>query len=288
MSRLGDLLRRRQVTPHSKGVGDIYTFKTHPFTEFSDPETNRYGAFKVISIKGELTLVAVMDVVTIADRPTVKQVLASHVLIERRFSFAQHTQPAVCNVYTEGISKYLRGVEFSVNIAPSPEELRYASSRESYSSASWVSVAAEGEWRWVNDRDRLVAEWALHEEREKEKRDAEELRLKKRLKLLTWEQLLKEKHFSHWELPPKQFTLESRKLINETIRKFQLLPAKPKRKLARRVLVEAILAFNLLDKKFGEVIETEEREDIMMLIDEIGYVAKQRSLVPELDELREW
>ncbi len=49
-----------------------------------------------------------------------------------------------------------------------------------------------------------------------------------------------------------------------------------------------MLAFNDLNQVYGDTIETEEREDIMTIIDELAFVAKQRALTPELDELRDW
>ena len=46
--------------------------------------------------------------------------------------------------------------------------------------------------------------------------------------------------------------------------------------------------FNAADEAAGNVIETEEREDIMTALEEIAHAARHKALVPEIDEWRDW
>ena len=46
--------------------------------------------------------------------------------------------------------------------------------------------------------------------------------------------------------------------------------------------------FNRADEQAGGVIETEEREDICAVLEEMAYVARQKSLVDEIGEWRAW
>lgn len=46
--------------------------------------------------------------------------------------------------------------------------------------------------------------------------------------------------------------------------------------------------FNAKDSEFGNVIETEEREDICTVLGELVFVARQQSLIEEIGRWRNW
>lgn len=285
-SWLKGVFRRQKVTLESKGVGDVYTFKTHPFTEFSEQNTNRYGAFKIVDVKDEVTPIVVLDTVGLGIPPTLDQILQSSVLIEKRFAFSEKPEPAAGNMFTTGYKEELLELKFLANIVPSAEEIAALSKWESYFGSGAISTMVEGEWRWANDRKKLEVEWELKEGADRKKRAAEEHRLQTRLKHLTWKQLASETQFSHWELPPADFVAEARQVAVSAIGKFAKIEGKPTRKVARQILLGLIEQFNALEVKYDGPIETEEREDIMMFVEEIAYVACQRSLVAEADAQR--
>jgi hypothetical protein len=54
------------------------------------------------------------------------------------------------------------------------------------------------------------------------------------------------------------------------------------------VLRACVEWFNAKDREYGGVIETEEREDISALLEEIAFVARQRSLADEIESWRTW
>ena len=117
-------------------------------------------------------------------------------------------------------------------------------------------------------------------------------RQKTRLETLTWESLLKEKPFSRWDrhppFPPSEFVQAARDQIYSTARSLQALGLKPKRPQVRAILKSCVAWFNAKDFEFGNVIETEEREDIFAVLEELAFVARQGTLVSEIDEWRDW
>jgi len=56
----------------------------------------------------------------------------------------------------------------------------------------------------------------------------------------------------------------------------------------RKLLRECVEWFNKADEQAGGVIETEEREDICVVLEEMAYAARQESLVDEINNWRTW
>src|SRR5205807_7985306 len=98
--------------------------------------------------------------------------------------------------------------------------------------------------------------------------------------------------FERWSpsppFPPQEFTREARDVIHDTCRALRALGSKPRKPDVRRLLRECVEWFNKADDQAGGVIETEEREDICVVLEEIAYVARQKSLVNEIENWRDW
>jgi hypothetical protein len=77
-------------------------------------------------------------------------------------------------------------------------------------------------------------------------------------------------------------------MIHYAREQVRALGPKPKKAQVRAILKCCVEWFNEADERFGGVIETEEREDICAVLEEIAFVARQKSLVNEIDEWREW
>ena len=88
--------------------------------------------------------------------------------------------------------------------------------------------------------------------------------------------------------PPAEFTEAARETIHNAYRELRELGPKPPKAKVRSILRRCVAWFNEADKAAGEVIETEEREDICAVLEEMAFVAKQKSLVDEIDNWREW
>lgn len=157
---------------------------------------------------------------------------------------------------------------------------------------SIANSAVEGEWRWVHDHAALVSEQDQMKEKRLAIQRAREERYNNRLRDLTWGQLMSEVPFIRWTgadpYPSEEFTSKARDIIKTTIREIEALGPKPAKKLVRAKLRECVICFNEADEAHGGPIETEEREDICLLLEEIAFVAKQETLSQEIDEWRTW
>lgn len=277
-------------------AGSVFSFRTAPISEFAPQRTNRYAALRVLDSNGALIVLAVLNSIW-REPPSLDDVDAYGILREHRFF---HTgRLAVFGINAEWWS--LSGLD-DMNplgvIPPSEEELQLASKFFNHLPGSVLATidaanyAAEGEWRWANDREALDAEQQRVDEQRAAKRAAQEERYKNRLRGLTWGQLLRETPFERWSpsppFPPEEFTRAARDVIHATCRAISTLGVKPRKPYVRRLLRECVEWFNMADEKAGGVIETEEREDICAVLEEIAYVARQKSLVDEIENWREW
>lgn len=277
-------------------AGQIYAFRNSPFSEFAPRETGRYAAFKVIGTTKELFVIAVLEGVWPV-APSLQAIRRAPILRQHRFA---HTgRPAVCGVNADGWNpSTLDDLRLLGLDVLSPQESAAAravlgyEAGTSFSNLRFATRTAEGEWRWRHDREALEAEWKRVEAAATATRAAQEERYRTRLKGLTWDKLLAETPFERWSpsppFPPEAFTQAARTMIHDACRELQLLGPKPRKADVRRVLRRCVEWFNAEDERAGGVIETEEREDIMAVLEEMAFVAKQKSLVEEIDGLRDW
>jgi hypothetical protein len=276
--------------------GSVFGFRTTPLSAFAPPVTDRFGALKVLGSNGQYIVVAVLDSIW-SKLPSLSDVRDCAVLREHRFS---HTgKPAVWGINVESWKLSDLGQMTLLGLVSlGVEEKQFASNilnwgpGAAFSTLRFANHAAEGEWRWANEREALVAEQERVRAQQEAERAAQEERYKSRLLGLTWEQLLEETPFERWSpsppFPSEEFTREARDVVHDTCRALRALGSKPRKADVRRLLRECVEWFNRADEQAGGVIETEEREDICAVIEEMAYVARQKSLVDEIDDWRAW
>lgn len=276
--------------------GMLFGFKTRPFNEFAPPETGRYGAIKIIGSNRDTIVVATLDGV-FERMPTAEEVRATNILLESRFAF--DGRQSVFGVFRDWwTSEDLAELTFLSKAHVNRDERRLADIVLGHKVGavsgplSIANSAVEGEWRWVHDHAALVSEQDEMKEKRLAIQRAKEERYNNRLRGLTWDQLLSEVPFERWtgteSYPNEEFTSKAREKIKATIREIESLGPKPTKKLVRAKLKECVIWFNEADEAHGGPIETEEREDICLLLEEIAFVAKQKSLTQEIDEWRTW
>ncbi|MEP0393073.1 MAG: hypothetical protein ABJ205_03600 [Erythrobacter sp.] len=278
-------------------AGQVYSFRTRPVTDFSPTSTGRFAAIKILGSSDSFFAVAVLDGIW-GSSPTLSEVRSTSILNEHRFA---HTgKPAVYGVGEElwAPLEYLDEYTFLGKLPVSRKERSLFSALDEYApGTSWGSLyladqAAEGEWRWSNDRKNVVIEYEKREAKNKAERVAREERYRTRLSKLTWEQLESETPFDKWApsppFPPAEFTDAARLVIRSACSDLKELGSKPRRADVRAVLKKTVIWFNEADDGAGGVIETEEREDIFAVLEEMAHVARQKVLVDEIDEWREW
>jgi len=174
----------------------------------------------------------------------------------------------------------------------SPQEQSYADADLSYSGWTAMSAAAEWEWRWRHDQKAMLQEHAKQEAFSEAQNKAYEMRQTHRMQNLTWHEFSELDGLSHWvpspPAPPELFITDIQLLFLGAANELEKLGVKPKRKDVRAVLKSLVLSINDLNSQAGGVIETGEREDLMELITDIAYLTKQRPLIEEADDWRDW
>lgn len=283
--------------PSSIEPGQIYSFQTRPYSDFGPADTHRFAAIKILGVSGSHFVIAVLDRVW-PEAPTVREIQATSILNEHRFA---HTgRPAVFGVNCEWWKPEsdLDKFSFVGTLPVSRAEQPHVDAVAGYASGSRFSTlraanhAAEGEWRWANDREAFVIEAEKKTAKNEAERAAKEERYRARLSKLTWEQLESETPFERWTpsppFPSEEFTIAARATIRSACNAIKELGPKPRRTDVRAILRKTVIWFNEADEKAGDVIETQEREDICAVLEEMAHVARQKVLVDEIDEWREW
>ena len=269
--------------------GDLCSFTTSPFFPgFSAPQTGRYAVLKVLT-KDDLIGYLVLDGI-FGLQPALYQAESLPPLYQERFTNFSNT-PALGSTRRDWDIDLL---EFAVlgNAPVSAAELALIPQFLPFSTFQNASSMAEREWRWRRDREALTQEHALYVAARQAKREAERERYETRLKHLSWEVLLAEKMFVRWSpsppFPPIGFTDAVRAEFRNAILELQSIPPKPNKKDTRRVLRTLVNQINSLDERHGNVVETEEREDLCTALEEVTFVAKHRELAEEVDSWRSW
>lgn len=283
--------------PTSIEAGQVYSFQTRPYSEFGPAHTGRFAAIKILGADDQHVVVAVLDRVW-PEAPTGKDIRGVSIINEHRFA---HTgRPAVFGVSRNWWKPEsdLDEFNFAGTLPVSRAEQSHVDAVANYAPGSRLSTlhaanhAAEGEWRWANDRDAFVVEVEKRNAKNETERAAKEERYRTRLSKLTWAQLRSETPFERWTpsppFPSEEFTTAARATIRNAYDALEQLGQKPRRADVRAILKRTVNWFNEADEEAGGVIETEEREDICAVLEEMAHVARQKVLVEEIDEWREW
>jgi hypothetical protein len=278
--------------------GQAYSFRTAPFSEFASSPTGRYGAFKIIGVTKKLVVVAVLDAIW-SMPPTPEELSCCGILKEHRFPYLGG-RPAVYGVNIDWWepSDQLDELHCVATLSVSRSEQSQAAvvlngeSGARYAGMRSVDASAEGEWRWNNDQASFLAEVERKRVKFEAEQKAKEERYRTQLKKLTWEQLLSETPFVRWSpsppYPSADFTKGAQATIREACLSLQALGPKPRKAEVRAILKQTVEWFNEADASAGGVIETEEREDIFAVLEEMAYVARQKSLADQIDQWRDW
>lgn len=283
--------------PASSSPGQVYSFKTQPYSEFAPRETGRFAAFKVLGVNEQVVVIEILDGIW-SNAPTLKEARKAAALRENRLSHSGRISNfGVLHEWWQ-LENDLNQVAFLglVNLSMAEKERARATLQHEVGSRTaglrFANYAAEGEFRWQHDREAFEAEAVLARAKAESQRVAKEERYRNRLSMLTWEQLKGEVHFGNWSpsppFPPADFTEAARKVIFETCVSLEMLGPKPRKAAVRAILKKTVEWFNHADEDAGHVIETDEREDICAVLEEIAFVARQKALVDEIDEWRNW
>lgn len=277
-------------------AGSIFSFRTSPFSDFAPPETGRYAAFKILAADDSIIVLAVLDGIWDAP-PTLGQTDRLPILCEHRFACTG--RPAVFGVQAAWwVPANLLDLRLVGSVRVDGEEAKLADVITNHrvgarhATLHAASYCAEGEWRWAHDREAVAEENEKRDAHNAAVRAAQDDRYRNRLSKLTWDQLLLETPFERWSpsppFPPVEFTKAARKAIHDACQSLKAMGPKRRKAEVRAVLKACVIWFNDADEKAGGVIETEEREDICAVLEEMAFVARQKSLVDEIEQWRSW
>lgn len=280
---------RRKKSARPFAAGDYYGFRTVSPFGYPPPDRPRYGAVRILAVEPGRRNVTTVSLDGIFDTmPTLAEASALKPMKDRRRSVLQvslHTVDPRLELYWLG------------NTPLREEETSWYASLEMhekpYGPWSFVGSTAETEWRSRNDREALDADTARVTAERHEADVADAVSYRAWRKRLTWNALLTEEHFARWNrsppFPPAAFTTAARETINRTIRAIALPGRRlPSEDVVRAALRECVQWFNVENARAGDVIETEERDDILQVLANICYVARQRALNEEIDQWRTW
>lgn len=286
---------RSDLGPLAVDAGTVFGFRTAPLFADSEPDTGRYGAFVVLGHDESVVVLGSLGGVW-SQMPTLQEVAACKLLRCNRFAFNNTLAVFACEVSdVPGLHELTRIGVTALN----PEQQRIAAKYlngqqvgRSFGSPDGVSNDVEGEWRWAHDREALLHEYELKQQREEQARRAAQERFETRLKGLNFDTLLTEDPFARWDPSPPFPSAEFREAATTRVlaayRQLQALGAKPRRPAVRKVLRELVQWFAEADERAGGVVDTEEREDIALVLEEAAYAAKQPALVEEFATWMRW
>jgi hypothetical protein len=285
-------------------AGEVYAFKTSPYNKFGEQDTQRYACLKILAPENttiqpydSLVDYVVLEGVFPAP-PSLDEVRGLGPLVQVRFMFGQLTpfqrmsknppkNYATCSARSDCEPDLMEFVLVG-SLPLSNMEKELGEKNASYSAWRFASVNAEGEWRWANDKAQLLVEHDLQEKETKRRKQLEKEKCEKRLSNLPWDKFAEEELFVRWvqspPFPPAPFKIALVELIRSTILELENLGEKYPRAKVRKILKTLVNQITALDQKFNYVIETEEREDIYDVFDDLTFLSKQRILMAEIPD----
>ena len=142
------------------------------------------------------------------------------------------------------------------------------------------------QWQWDHDRPAYEEAVAASD------RQMQKSREKSRTtpgKVVSLSELRRRHLFKDWENYVSAGILRRcRRLFRETVDELVVLGPRPKRSVVLEILRRCTEQLNELDEAHDGFIETQEREDLCRLIDELGAAVGVRDKMPLADQWREW
>lgn len=285
--------RSRTPNPIDVAPGAVFGFRTTTLYTESPAPTDRFGAFKVIGRSKDLLVLAALDGVWPA-MPTPEQVAHQELLRtgpDADVDFVLGTDPK----WRPGLLELtlidtvpLTDVEEQHAALYAPEQaLSDSYAPRSYGDPDYLNLPIELNWRMEHDAEALQEDYFANEERRRMRYAAAKERYRTRLQGVTLSQLLAEDPFQRWTpsppFPPAAFRRAAREQVYAAYRQLQELGEKPRKPAVRAVMKALVGWFNDADVQYDGIIETEEREDISAVLEEIAHATRQPSLADEFE-----
>lgn len=283
-------------------VGDLIAFQIGEIEGFSAPNRDLWGVLKVLHLGAESSLsVSVLDAL-FKSCPTPLQTRFLKVLLPKRFknmcSGSRSLKPLIFTTPIDGKidlkSAKIIGREFFLRSAEQKalQEIGPRGNANIISNIDDAAISLDHEDRAVHDAVRWSKEIEEYSARQEETRRKIEERQRTRLKGISLDILRNEILFENWDarvrIVPQKFTTFVRNISQTLLKDLASLGPKPRRPVARKLLESYTNSLNKIDGKFGYYIETEEREDLMQFLEDVCWAIKQKPLVVEIENWRNW
>jgi len=145
----------------------------------------------------------------------------------------------------------------------------------------------------MHDHEKLVAEVARQDEVERSRQAAIQAKHQYRLSELNWDDFLNSPTIDKWCGDdggglPHAFVSEVSAALRDYGHKLRALGVKPKRDDVRKLVRGLVEVINDLNTENSGVIETIHREALIDILTDLIYLSRQKTLIDELEEWREW
>jgi hypothetical protein len=171
------------------------------------------------------------------------------------------------------------------------EVLEEDSGLQCNSYGGWEGTARQAllQWRWDNDREAVLAEDVVKKAAEVSKQAEKQRARAAYLSSVSFTDILAKPLFPTWEeFPPQAAKEGSERIILLLIHTLAEHHGPLDRAFVLKHLEECVENLNDFDAQNNNFIETVEREDLVLLLEEILSAAKHPDLVDEIDNWRDW
>ncbi|MEC8579249.1 MAG: hypothetical protein VXZ18_00745 [Pseudomonadota bacterium] len=285
-------------------VGDLIAFQIGENPDFSAPNKDSWGVVKILDLGDQKDWSFSLSVKSglWTKKPTKWQAFRTRLLVEKR----------VKKLGTSGLKPevliFTMPVDFAMNLQEAEvigrefwltcserkalRKIRRDGFFYTIAAIDLAPLSIDHEHRAKFDEERWKSESKAYSEKQQSIRRERKQREQQRLKKVTISALIEETQFEDWgnrtQIVPPEFTLGVRKRSRKLLSDLEALGAKPRRKDVRALLKAYISWLNEFDGSFGYSIETGEREDLIVFVEELCWATKQKPLVAEADAWREW
>jgi len=282
-------------------VGDILAFQIIPDPDNGQINAGRWGVIKVLNVDANECATVQVYANLYDTLPKLGWFARPTPLIERRFPHLERSRRQAPSTPTllEAESVKLPNVQrikakskltkFEATVKANIESGVHLGS---YMAWSTIVMIIDEEDRAQRDRSSWEADVARRTAENEARFRANQERMDARLKGITLAQLASEKPFIAWDertkIIPPAYRERARDRIRTLIATLEALGEKPRRPAVRKELRACVEWFNEVDGTMGYAIETEEREDIYAALEEICWACKQKPLVHEIENWRDW
>lgn len=148
------------------------------------------------------------------------------------------------------------------------------------------------QWCWEHNRDKLQA-FNAEEAKEKVARRKSAYALQSthdaKMKMMTLKKLTSFNFFPDWhDFPSPKVIRASRKILKEHVGQLLSLGDSATKSKKTTILKSCVEAFNTLNDKYDDFVDTDIREDIIVELGRLGRASGLGEMANKIDKWREW